>query len=204
MVARWVLLLALLASRGVAAGASDSHEWKTNYYSVTGATLSELHRSLDQNRPAKDSTNNIHGWTDWRINWRYKFQETDDGCRLENFSTKTVITITLPRWIPPTNATRMLRDTWVKYINALQQHEFGHGRVALAAATELHKRIKAISQEPACESLKEKIDNMCQRVLDEYKTRDKQYDERTNHGATQGARLPSRLPDANGEAARKQ
>lgn len=203
MEARLVLLLALLASPMIAAAAGDSHEWKTNYYSVSGATLAELHRSLEQNRPQKDSTNSIHGWTDWRINWRYRFQETDDGCRLESFTTKTVITVTLPRWIPPTNATRTLRDTWVRYVNALQQHEFGHGRMALAAAGELHKRIKAIPHEALCDSLKQKIDDLCQRVVDEYKTRDKQYDERTNHGATQGARLPSRLPDANGEAARK-
>lgn len=195
MAARLILFFALLAPQVVAAAPGDSQEWKTNYYSVTGATLGELHRSLDQNRPWKDATNNIHGWTDWRVTWRYKFAETDNGCRLENFSTRTVLTITLPRWIPPTNATRTLRDTWVRYITALQQHEFGHGRVALAAAAELHKRIKAIPQESTCDSLKQKINDTCERVIDEYKTRDRQYDERTNHGATQGARLPARLPD---------
>ena len=179
------IIAALLPVR---ACAQDKLQWTTNYYSVTGDTLAEIHHSLRQGRPWKDKFHG-DGLTDWRVDWRFSLAESADGCRIRQFTTTTTITITLPRWTASTNAPPNVRKAWERYIAALGQHEAGHAQFGLAAAAEMQKGMKSTGLEPACETLKEKINGLCQRIVEDYKKRDKDYDQRTDHGVTQGARL---------------
>src|SRR5688572_33476936 len=107
----------------------------TNYYNVSGATVGELHQALRQNRPWRDNSAH-HALTSWRVNWNFYVANSDRGCRVTSFSTRSSIRITLPRWIAPTNAGPEVLQAWQRYITALGQHEAGHAQFALAAATE--------------------------------------------------------------------
>jgi predicted secreted Zn-dependent protease len=168
--------------------------WTTNYYPVTGATLREVHQSLRQNRPWKN-TSEMDGYTRWRIEWHFSVSSSGNKCRLTSFNTRTTVAITLPRWTTPTNATDDIRAAWQRYITALGQHETGHGQIALAAAGEIQKRARESGEDPDCAALKQKINSLCQSIVEQYRIRDKDYDERTRHGATQGAVLQRRERD---------
>jgi predicted secreted Zn-dependent protease len=180
--AAFVFLLQFTAS------AQNTLTWRTNFYSVTGETLREVRQSMQRARPWQDNTDLV-GLTQWRIDWRFNVVPTANGCRCASFTTTTSITNTLPRWVPPTNAPTELRTGWTRFITSLAQHEDGHSRMSLAAVAELHKKINEAGEAPDCEQMKQKLNGIAQRVIDDFRARDREYDRRTGHGATQGAQL---------------
>lgn len=184
------LSIALLALLPLAASAQNTLRWTTNHYIVTGTNLAQIRQSMEQARPWKDAE--YLGRTDWRIDWRYEVESSANGCRCKSFTTQTTILITLPRWTPPAGTDEAVVQSWKKFINALGEHELGHARLALAALAELHKRVKDIASQPDCPGLRQKIDDTARRVIDEHRQRDRDYDVKTNHGATEGVILPGR------------
>jgi predicted secreted Zn-dependent protease len=163
--------------------------WTTNYYSVTGATLAEIRLSLNQSRPWKNKFR-TDGYTAWRIDWQFNVTTSAGGCRCSSFTTTTAITITLPRWTAPTNASQSVHQIWERYITALGRHEAGHAQIARSAADEIHKRVNALGEGSNCDGLKQTINDLADGLLVDFRRRDAEYDQRTNHGATQGAVLP--------------
>ena len=162
--------------------------WKTNYYSVTGASLREISRSMDQSRPWM-AAENLTGLTEWRIDWRFEVKPAEAGCRCTSFTTTTSITNTLPRWTPPAGAPAGLAAAWTRFITALGEHEDGHSRLALAAVADLHKRIKELGPAADCDGLRKRINDLARRVIEDHRQREKDYDRRTRHGETQGVAL---------------
>jgi predicted secreted Zn-dependent protease len=166
--------------------------WTTNFYLVTGTTLGEIRASLDRSRPSTE-IGKMDGFTAWQIDWQFTSERYGSGCRCRFFSTRTTITTTLPRWTSPTNTASSVKESWASYIAALGQHEAGHAQLALAAAREVQERIKEVGEASDCESLKIKINDIGQRIVEEYKKHEQDYDRRTRHGVTQGSLL-SRNP----------
>jgi predicted secreted Zn-dependent protease len=187
-----VLTLALTANLfPLPAAAQNSVVWTTNYYSVTGATLAEIRQSIGQSRPWKERFD-ADGFTDWRVAWRFAVTPSSDGCRCSSFTTQTTIVTTLPRWTAPTNAPDPPSAIWQKYATALGEHEAGHGHLALSAAADLRRRSRDIAEAGDCETLKRQLNALGEQVVEEHRKRDREYDERTRHGTSQGAFLPGR------------
>jgi predicted secreted Zn-dependent protease len=172
----------------ILASAQNSLHWTTNYYSVTGAVPREIRQSINRSRPWKSSTTDA--LTSWRVEWRFAVVPTSGGCRCSAFSTTTTIAITMPRWMLPAGVDPSAKARWERYIRALGEHENGHAQLALAAAAEMQKRIKALGEQPDCEGLRSRINDTGNAVLEDFRKRENDYDERTKHGATQGASLP--------------
>ena len=185
----WLLLIVLFG--GESAVGQGAQLWATNYYPVTGATLPEIRRSMREARPWKDRQN-VDGFTEWKVSWQFSVMSTSDGCRCSTFNTQTRISITLPRWTPPTNSPATVVQIWTNYFAALLRHEVGHGQMAAAATAELHRRVKSLGGGADCEGLKRSLNALGETVVAEFRQKDKEYDERTRHGATQGASLPGR------------
>ncbi len=182
----WCGVIAVLSP--ALASAQNSVHWTTNYYSVSGATLGEIQQSLSRNRPWKDRSA-LDGLTEWRIQWRFQVTSSPGECRLSSFTTATTITMTLPRWLRPTNAALEVATNWGRYIVALGQHEAGHAQIGLAAAAEQQRRVPALAPDGNCEALKQRINELAQRIVDDHGRRDREYDEQTEHGVKQGATL---------------
>ncbi len=178
-----LLLLPLLA-RG-----ESTFVWTTNYYIVTGSNMREIMESMDQARPAK-ITSGMMACTEWRMWWRFAVVPSTGGCRCASFTTRLVLTNTLPRWTPPTNATPQLLSTWRRLFWSTARHEGGHSEIALAALAEVHKRVKELPDDPDCDGLRAKVNAMIRSVLEDYKKMDEDYDRRTQHGRRPGVAIP--------------
>ena len=189
-IGRALMLLATLFPLSTAA--QNSVTWTTNYYSVTGATLVEIRQSIRQSRPWKDRFD-ADGFTDWRVTWRFSLTSSASGCRCSSFTTQTTVVTTMPQWKAPTNATDLPSEIWQKYVTALGQHEAGHAQLAQAAAADLRRRSRDITEASDCETLKRQLNALGEQVIEEHRKRDQDYDERTRHGASQGAFLPGRM-----------
>ena len=181
-----LILLLLLAGHGV--HAQDTVTWTTNSYPVTGSTIGEIYQSMRQARVTRNNAT-WDGLTEWNINWRFALAESAGQCRVSSSSTRTTITLTLPRWSAPTNATTATRDEWRRYSTALAQHELGHAQFAQLAAAGVRKTMNEAQAEADCEPLKKKLNADCNTVVENFRKRDQEYDERTRHGGTQGAAL---------------
>lgn len=171
--------------------AAHGVQWVTNYYSVTGATLSEIRQSMRQSRPWKDRKD-LDGFTEWNVAWTFSTTATATGCRCSTFATQTRVVITLPKWVKPADASPETADSWKQYADALALHETGHGRHAILASTQLQRGMQSIGERPTCEALKQAINELGDRTITEFRRKDEDYDRETRHGATQGARFPGR------------
>jgi len=185
------ILALFLAVLPLVCEAQNGVLWTTNYYAVTGSTLPGLRQSIRDKRPWR-ARFDWDGMTDWQVRWQFSVLPTSAGCHCSSFSTTTTIKVTMPRWIVPTNAPEMVKQIWKNYSTALGQHEVGHAAIALAAAAGMQKRVKEIGEGADCDSLKLQINDLVKGVVIAHRKRDKEYDERTRHGATQGASLPGR------------
>lgn len=170
-----------------AADTGRAIQWVTNYYAVTGATPREIRFSIAQSRPWKNRFN-WDGYTDWKVTWRFQTSREEDGCRVADFRPGAVVTTTLPRWTPPPGVAQEVKQAWQQYYVALLQHETVHGRYAQATVEEMNRKIPALPVLP-CDQLAEKINQLANQIMDDYRRREKDYDQRTDHGALQGARL---------------
>jgi predicted secreted Zn-dependent protease len=159
-------------------------QWTTNYYAVTGANFREIRQSIAASRPWQDS---FDGDTRWTISWRFTAAPNASGCSCSSYSTTTKITTTMPRWTPPADVVPEVKERWTRYYTNLLQHETGHARLALAAAAEVRQRLSEIGVQPDCERLKNVIGERANRVVDDYRAREKEYDRRTDHGRTPAA-----------------
>ena len=182
----WIVGL-LLTLGSLMMRAQDTVTWTTNSYPVTGSTLGQIHQSLRQARVTRNNTK----WdavTEWNISWRFSLTDSSGACRVDTSSIQTTIALTLPRWTAPTNATTATREEWRRYVTALAQHELGHAQLAQLAAAGVRKKM---SEPPdlSCAELKSRLNADCNTVVENFKKRDQEYDERTRHGETQGAAL---------------
>jgi predicted secreted Zn-dependent protease len=195
-----VLLLALGCFGAAKAGAQDSLQLQTNYYTVTGATLPEIRRSIDQARP-QSGAGPHDGLTAWHITWHTAIRQRGGVSRLSAFTTRTTIHITLPRWQSPTNAAPEVVKAWQDYLATLQKHEQGHVQLARATVTELHLRVKAVPPGGDGEVLRQQIEELARGIVATGTERHENYDRLTQHGSTQGARLGlSRIHATSGPA----
>ena len=183
-------LSAILATQWpLLAHAENIVQWTTNYYPVTGATLGEIRQSINQARPWKGRSS-LDGLTEWQVNWQFDVSASATGCQWVSFNTKTTIKVTLPGWSPPTNTPPEVKEAWRRFFTALAQHEAGHAQIAQAAAKEVARRATQIGEATDCDSLKKTIHSVANQVIEDHRKQDKDYDERTEHGARQGAFLP--------------
>jgi predicted secreted Zn-dependent protease len=171
--------LALVAAISTGQAAAQSVEWRTNYYAVSGSDMRELRANINRARPGKGE---FDAETAWNVNWRYSVERADDGCRCKSVTTTVSITMTLPRWADYTNASPEMKARWAAFIVPLLEHEVGHGKFGLGAANELRKQLGELRAEGGCDGFRRKVEETAQRVIDDFKKRERNYDVRTDHG----------------------
>jgi predicted secreted Zn-dependent protease len=163
-------------------------EVTTNYYTVTGSTAAELFRSKVQARPWKDSKP-FDAYTDWNIRWTFRWRQRGEQFAIESLETKTTVVVTLPRWLPPAEASRELVERWQRYVQGLGRHELGHVTLARLATAELQQQLAALNPCPTAQELTETVGRTGTGVVAKYRQKDADYDRETGHGAKQGGRF---------------
>lgn len=182
------LLLAGWIGSATCTAALDALTITTNHYLVTGSTLREIRQSINQMRPggAKARTDAL---TTWNIKWQTQVSPVGGEYRLTSFSTTTTIIITMPSWKAPTNAAPQVMKKWLSYYSALQKHEVNHSKTGTQAAEALRKRIGEVGSDPDRTRLQQRIQQLADAVIAEFRKRDADYDRETDHGRKDGANL---------------
>lgn len=186
--ALWLSVAGVMCVLGVTGRAQNGVTWATNHYRVAGETLREIQRSMERAQPWQRDRSHA-AVTEWNIRTRFAVAAFQGGFRCSGFTTETSIRITMPRWKESLDAPADVQSEWSRYYSALLEHEVGHGQMAVAAAAEMHRQVATLGTQSDPDILKQRADGLVAEVTAEYRQREAEYDRRTEHGATQGARL---------------
>ncbi|MGA8515781.1 MAG: DUF922 domain-containing protein [Burkholderiaceae bacterium] len=152
-----------------------------NRYPVKGNSYDSLIKSLAVNGPK-----GFHGLAGWNISYHFSTKAEGKLCRFDNVRLKIVGEILLPKWTDEAAAPAALQQRWQGYYAALQQHEEGHVQHGNELAALVREKFLGVSDFP-CAQAAVVAQAEFDKVYANLKNRDKEYDQRTQHGATQGA-----------------
>jgi predicted secreted Zn-dependent protease len=177
-------LLAMFASTARA----DVHEKLTELqYDVYGDDRSTLLELLNAATPVRFEGKKFHAFTSWNVHWSPRwFREPDGRCRITSVTVDLTATMRLPKLI---NGSTQQRQAFYPYLSALRTHEFGHYQIGKDASTAIDRGIARLDTAPSCSELEKEANALGYRLLAEYQARERQYDQSTGYGKTQGASL---------------
>jgi predicted secreted Zn-dependent protease len=182
------LLAAMLMIRG-SASAQSSYTLTTNHFWVAGDNMRQIRESLRASRPFKEPFDAL---TSWDIRWNFKLVDDGGSCRCTAFSTKTTIAIFLPKWRIPANPVPETVSAWTNFFMTLAEHELGHAKFAIAATEQVQRAGSSISGAVDCAKLRADVNAAAQAVVNEFRRREHEYDERTQHGMANFTNAPPR------------
>jgi predicted secreted Zn-dependent protease len=156
-------------------------------YHLAGATAFELADDLRRHRPRDER---FTGWTRWRLRWRIEPERRGGLCHPGPVDVHLEVTTVLPEWEAPPDASPLLRSQWATYIDALADHEAGHADLAETTADRIRDGIAALAPHVSCTALRALAHAYGRAEVDLLRNRNRDFDEDTGHGATQGAIFP--------------
>ena len=130
------------------------------------------------------------GYTDWHIGWSFTPRETEGLHAVGAARVDVVVTRTTPRWRPPAAASRDLIASWNELVTGVARHEQGHVDIAVSGARSPHEAIVGVSPRAFLEDLERDVVAVAAAALATIRAADRDYDEATQHGVSQGVTLP--------------
>jgi predicted secreted Zn-dependent protease len=198
------LALAILAAVSGAARAQDSGEWWTDMdpgpgvhaaevdslYRVSGFTHDDIYREMQRKGPGADEIGvrlGVH-YSEWRWSFRYR-QPPGGRCRLSDARVLLRSTVILPEWTNVSTARPEVARGWREFLAALRTHEEGHRSRAKAQGVFLWQSLLGL-EAGTCDDLQTLVEETADRVIEEGRAAQLDYDRDTGHGRTQGAVWP--------------
>jgi predicted secreted Zn-dependent protease len=182
------IALIVLSSLWAASARCEVHEkLSESLYDVYGDDHSSLLSLLNAATPIHFEGKKYHAFTTWNVHWNFRwFREPDGSCRITSATIALTSRMQLPRLI---GGSPEQRQQFYPYLSALRTHESGHYQVGKDAAEAINRRIEHLPTASTCHSLEEDADRLGYAVLAEYQAHERQYDQSTGYGKTQGASL---------------
>jgi predicted secreted Zn-dependent protease len=172
-----------------AAGAqAEVHEKLTeSLYDVRGDDHSSLLSLLNAATPILFEGKKYHAFTSWHVQWHLRwFMEPNGRCRITSASIDLTSNVRLPNLV---GGSAQQRQIFYPYLSVLRTHEFGHYQMGKDAADAIDRGIQHLPAALNCHSLEQSANDLGYSLLDEYRSRERQYDQTTGYGKTQGASL---------------
>lgn len=91
------------------------------HYEVTGATVTEVNRSIARQRPRSANGKTLPATTDWAVRAEFDRAETDGQCRVTAARASLTATVELPRLADDAKLDRQARKRWLDYVGELEQ-----------------------------------------------------------------------------------
>lgn len=157
---------------------------ETNYYSIFANNGVELDAQL-----SLKSRNGFHADTKWSIQPRYRFKKENGSCFVSDSNVTLTVTYTMPEWMNKAEAPTELQTKWNTWYSNLLSHEKTHGFNGRQAYSDIKHGIYILNRARTCSQLTDDLRNMIDNALFKYSQEDKLYDQRTRHGATEGATI---------------
>ncbi len=185
---RFIILITLIWPTSLIADPAINTTYK--YYLINTKTSAQLMSDLNHASPIKENGEIFHGHTDSNIRWKFSWQSKHGKCRISKVNTYVDITYTLPKRIHKTTD-RDLQKIWDEWFPALLAHEKNHATHAINTATKIEQTIKNLTPYSNCKDLELAANKKGNILIKALNKLDKEYDKKTDHGQTEGAKLTS-------------
>lgn len=182
------IILALLFS--AAAESQALVNTRHIYYAVTPTSPHDILSSLNSATPIRENGEPFHAYTDSFVEWKFRWKAKNGYCSISSVSVTADITFTLPKLGSAPSHVKCIWHSW--YPNLLR-HENNHKGHAIAIAEEIETGIANLPIEKSCALLTKNANALGHRLLERLRQMDKSYDQRTNHGETEGAWIYAHL-----------
>lgn len=186
----WLVLMAAGLMAAPPTSAEPQIKETLAYYDVAGNTSQELRDELNRIGPFDKDGRQFDSMTRWYVNWRYKYNRTDESCGIDGVTTEAKVNIILPRIGPNATVPADLRQTFERFVDALLVHGRGHGKIGIDIAGRIEEGIARLPAERTCERMGQVANAYGREQIQEANRQGATYDAETDHGATLGARFP--------------
>jgi predicted secreted Zn-dependent protease len=161
----------------------------TTFYDATGTTPREWLASARRNAATAGVRVPYLANTGWTTRWTYPSSRvTSIGCETQFPMVTLDIKFVMPRLVADSVVSTEDRVEWLRFLHSLWTHEAGHALRGVRAATEMRDSLQRIHTE-SCTTLSPTVGEAVRKVLAKYSILQASYDERTQHGARQGAMI---------------
>lgn len=184
-----------MPARGQGYGGADDRggvrtDVRHRYYAVQGRSEADLLEAMRRSGPEWEGRR-FFGLTASEVRYAYGRAARATGCALADLVVTMTITVTLPQRQPEQGVPPELERDWHLFEHALRLHENGHRRLLEEEAEQIRLAL-AGTRAPSCDAIDAEARQAVEQVRRSYATRHTDYDARTEHGGTQGARWPLR------------
>lgn len=163
---------------------------KTETYKIYGQSESELRESLNQASPCKENGTTFDAHTTWYVKWFFTWKYNDGVYKISTANSNVEIKFIMPEWSDKARAPKELQKKWENYYQALLSHEIGHRNIGVEAARAVVSAIKNVQPAINAQIIEKNANAAANRVLERYRTQEKEYDRETAHGTKTGAKFP--------------
>lgn len=184
MLSSFLILNALLSNT---AWAEVQQKESYEYYAVIPKSGQSLLAALKDSTPlAKDNITRFGGTT-WNVSPQYRIRRFSGSCYITQVNVQLDIKFILPKLSLHTKVSEDTRKKFDFFYKALFQHEIGHKKLGLEAATTIHTHLAKRTIFKSCQELHQTISHQIQDIINKYMSLNHDYDLRTDYGRTQGA-----------------
>ena len=146
-----ICLFVVLSSASVKSAPKVQIEYK--FYDIYPIDRMDLGQQVFQKTPIRYNGKKFAGLTQWRVFWRFNYQKTNKGCRIDRISSNLAVKYTMPRISQKYKINTKVRISFNAYYAALLKHEEGHKDLALEAAKEIEQKLLSIGTFKSCTNM---------------------------------------------------
>jgi predicted secreted Zn-dependent protease len=155
------------------------------YYDVPVRTLSEITPFMRSSGPQDEDGIRRDALLSWDISWRWEHRDRPLGDTVRVRSTTRLV---LPRWCPGTFVPLHDQQEWLRYLLMVLEHEAGHATILLKHVAPFGTQLKQFFAHcSGCNATEGNRFGFS--LLTHLSTEQSAYDDQTDHGASQHARL---------------
>ena len=158
-------------------------------YPVRGRTVAEVRRALGSAATGATLTGS-YGEEHSSLRWQWNARASVGlGCELHDVRITVTSSITVPAWVADSAAEPGMAERWAAFDAALRRHERGHEAIAYATAGTLAQSLRHV-RSARCADAGIAGNQLGAQAIDALQRAQRQYDDSTGHGRTQGATWP--------------
>lgn len=155
------------------------------YYEISAHTLADVPAGMRTTGPLDDDGIRRDALLSWHIWWRWEPRMRPRGDTVRVRSSSHLI---LPRWCPASEPAEEERHEWARYLTTVLEHEAGHALIFFDHLKSFRLRLREFFSR--CETCSAADGNRFGiNLVDKLNVVQREYDEKTGHGATQHARV---------------
>lgn len=159
------------------------------HYLIAAKEIDQIKLELRNNSPVSTKEQVFHGGTEWTLVPNFRWKKEQFLCRIKDVHVKLNGTYTMPKLEHSLTVSTSTKERFDDYYQALLAHEKGHQELWLEAGNEIEKLLLSFPPHFSCHELASQAKKQVGQIILRFQNSNKEYDQATGHGRTQGASI---------------